>query len=90
MTKNDTYNIIFISIKKGDLSAVIYAAICIFTIIIFIMLSMRKTRYSMAFALLFSAIALLMTVSILSYIYFSNYKYVPEAEFYIFRYISAA
>lgn len=79
---------IFISIKKGELSAVIYAAICIFTIIIFIMLSMRKTRYSMAFALLFSAIALLMTVSILSYIYFSNYKYVPEVEFYIFRYIS--
>lgn len=66
----------------------IYATLFICALVIFITVFMQKSKYSLAFILLFSGITLFMVTSIFSYMAFSNYKYVSNLEIYIFNYIS--
>lgn len=66
----------------------LYATLAIFIIVLFVLVTMRKTSYSLAFTVIFSAMVLMMCSNIFCYVNFANYKMVFDFEIWLFEYIS--
>lgn len=65
----------------------LYATLAIIVIVLFVLVTMRKTSYSLAFTVMFSAMVLIMCSNIFCYINFANFKIVFDFEIWLFEYM---